>query len=253
MAVDEAIAEAVAAGESPATLRFYAWEPACLSLGYTQPVTDVDFERLHAHGWDVVRRQTGGRAILHIDELTYSVVAPLDEPRVHGGIIDSYRRLSAGLMAGLLHLGAGARAEKGAEEAHGFKGAVCFVVPSDYEITVEGRKLLGSAQSRRNGVVLQHGALPLSGDLGRICEALYFDSEEEREEARDQVRTRAVTLEAALGDEIGMARVVGALMAGFCEALNLQLEEGELTPQEAARAEDLRITKYASDEWTRRN
>src|SRR5205814_2575613 len=106
MAIDEAIADSVAAGAVPPTLRFYAWEPACISLGYTQPVTDVDFDSLHAHGWDVVRRLTGGRAILHVDELTYSVAAPSDEPRVAGGVIESYRRLSAGLMAGLAKLGA---------------------------------------------------------------------------------------------------------------------------------------------------
>src|SRR5947207_8096194 len=71
MAIDEAIADSVAAGDVPPTLRFYAWEPACLSLGYTQPATDVDFERLASKGWGVVRRLTGGRAVLHIGELTF--------------------------------------------------------------------------------------------------------------------------------------------------------------------------------------
>src|SRR5690348_8074490 len=106
MAIDEAIAEAVASGSAPSTLRFYAWEPGCLSVGYAQPAADALYEKLEMNGWDIVRRLTGGRAILHIDELTYSIVTPLDDPRVDGGVIESYRRLSAGLMAGLMAIGA---------------------------------------------------------------------------------------------------------------------------------------------------
>ncbi len=253
MAIDEAIAEAVGAGRVPPTLRFYTWQPACLSLGYAQPLTDVDVERLRERGWDIVRRLTGGRAILHIDELTYSVATPMDEPRVDGGVVESYRRLSAGLLLGLNHLGAAVQAERAARDAHGFKGPVCFEVPSDYEITVDGRKLLGSAQTRRSDAVLQHGALPLRGDVTRICDALVFASEEAREEARLRVRARAITLEEALGHGVGMARVVGALMAGFCEALNLTLEESPLTPEEERRAEIIRAEKYASEDWTARH
>lgn len=253
MAVDEAILEAVSQGMVPPTLRFYAWSPACLSLGYAQPVSDVDFDQLYASGWDVVRRLTGGRAILHTDELTYSVVVPIDNARVAGGVVESYRRLSAGLLAGLEHLGAGVEANRKAEESRGVQGPVCFEVPSDYEITVNGRKLLGSAQTRRNDVVLQHGALPLEGDLGRICDVLVFASEEEREKARDRVRQRAITLSEGLSEPISMARATGALMAGFCEALNLELEEGDLTQWERARAEELITAKYGSDEWNHRN
>jgi lipoate-protein ligase A len=112
MAVDEAILLAVAEGSAPPTLRFFGWEPPCLSLGYAQPVTDVDLDRLRARGWELVRRPTGGRAILHTDELTYSVVAPMAEPRVRGGVIESYRQLSAGLLRGLEILGLAVRADK---------------------------------------------------------------------------------------------------------------------------------------------
>ena len=104
MAMDEAILEAVGRGESQPTLRLYAWEPACLSLGYAQPLADVDMPRLQAHGWELVRRPTGGRAILHTDELTYSVIAPLDEPRLAGGVLESYSRLAAALLEALRQL-----------------------------------------------------------------------------------------------------------------------------------------------------
>lgn len=253
MAIDEAIAEAVSANLVPPTLRFYAWEPACLSLGRFQPITDVDMGRLRERGWDVVRRLTGGRAILHVDELTYSIAVPDDDPRVEGGIVESYRRLSRGLMEGLNHLGAPVQSDRANGDAHQFKGPVCFEVPSDYEITANGKKLIGSAQTRRGTIVLQHGAFPLYGDVTRICDALCFDHEFAREAARERVRTRATTLEEALGERVSMARAVGAMMSGFALALNLQLEEGQLTPQEEARAGELRQTRYAAVEWTERS
>ena len=112
MAVDEAILQANAAGSRLPTLRFFGWTPPCLSLGYGQRAADVDLQRLAALGYDLVRRPTGGRAILHTDELTYSVIAPRDEPRVSGGVLESYQQLSAGLLAGLHHLGLGVRADR---------------------------------------------------------------------------------------------------------------------------------------------
>ncbi|MEK6573836.1 MAG: octanoyltransferase, partial [Chloroflexota bacterium] len=101
MAIDEVILLGVAEGASPPTLRFFAWAPPCLSLGYSQPVTDVDMDRVKARGYGLVRRPTGGKAILHTDELTYSVITPQTDPRVAGGIVESYRRLSEGLLRGL--------------------------------------------------------------------------------------------------------------------------------------------------------
>src|SRR5205085_12426413 len=187
MAVDEAILLAVAERASPPTLRFFDWTPPCLSLGYSQPAAEVNRARLAQFGYDLVRRPTGGRAILHTDELTYSIVAPMDEPRVRGGVMESYQKLSAGLMRGLVILGLNVRADKQHDPAAAgaAKGPVCFEVPSNYEITAgaagQTRKLLGSAQVRKRGVVLQHGTLPLYGDIGRICDALVFDTGQERE------------------------------------------------------------------------
>jgi len=254
MAVDEAILRAVAAGLVPPTLRFYAWEPACLSLGRAQPVEDVDLGALRAAGFDLVRRPTGGKAILHVDELTYSVVAPQEEPRVAGGIVESYRRLSSGLVRGLERLGVGNLVADQRVENRRLEGAVCFEVPSDYEITVGGRKLVGSAQMRARGVVLQHGALPLYGDITRICPLLAAQPDPAR------VRARATTVEEALGffSSAGDRRTVTwgeaaeAVAAGFSEALNLHFETGTLTDEERAWARELRAAKYATDDWTSR-
>lgn len=252
MAIDEALAEAVRDGLAPPTLRFYDWNPATLSLGYAQPAADVDTERLGARGWGLVRRLTGGRAILHVDELTYSVTVPAADPRVTGGVVESYRRLSRGLMAGLVRLGAAVESSPANGDAHGFKGPVCFEVPSDYEITVGGKKLIGSAQTRRGGgeVVLQHGALPLYGDVARICEALAFPDDAAREAARVRVRERAATLEEALGRAVSFAEAAQAMTDGFAEALNVTLVPGDLSTAEQARAEALREEKYAAEAWT---
>jgi len=254
MAVDEAILRAVAAGLVPPTLRFYAWEPACLSLGRAQSVEDVDLEALRAAGFDLVRRPTGGKAILHVDELTYSVVAPQEEPRVAGGIVESYRRLSSGLVRGLERLGVADLVADQRVENRGLKGPVCFEVPSDYEITVGGRKLVGSAQMRARGVVLQHGALPLYGDVARICPLLAAHPEPAR------VRARATTVEEALGafGSVQAGRTVTwdeaaeAVAAGFSEALNLHFETGTLTDEERAWARELRAAKYATEDWASR-
>lgn len=257
MAVDEAILLAVAEGQAPPTLRFFGWAPPCLSLGYAQPIADVDGERLRARGWDVVRRLTGGRAILHTDELTYSVIAPMSEPRVLGGVIESYRQLSAGLVRGLELLGLSVRADK--EHAPTPKSQlpnpnnpVCFEVPSNYEITANGKKLLGSAQVRKRGVVLQHGTLPLTGDVARICDGLGFESDEARERAQARVHERATTVGEVCGREIGWDKAAAAMARGFAEALNLTLAEDSLTSAEWEQTRQLREEKYAAERWSGR-
>ena len=250
MAVDEAILRMVAAGQVPPTLRFYAWEPPCLSLGRAQKASDVNLDALRAAGFDLVRRATGGKAILHADELTYSVVAPQEEPRVIGSIVESYRRLSAGLVRGLERLGvpdlvADQRTSSPpAGGARGGGGPVCFEVPSDYEITVGGRKLVGSAQMRSQGVVLQHGTLPLYGDIARICPLLVAHPDPAR------VRARATTVEEAIGRSVTWDEAAKALATGFAEALHLRLEPGVLTDEEQSWVEKLRAEKYATEEWT---
>ena len=160
MALDEAILTAVAAGDAPPTLRLYSWTPPCLSLGYGQHAHEADLDRLAARGWGIVRRPTGGRAILHADELTYSLALPLDDPLAAGGVIDSYRRISAALLAALQRLGAQPSAERAPAESSQPLSPVCFETPSHYEITVAGRKLIGSAQMRRRGGLFSMALCP---------------------------------------------------------------------------------------------
>jgi lipoate-protein ligase A len=253
MAMDEALLEAVGRGASLPVLRLYAWQPPCLSLGYAQPFTDVDLPRLKERGWELVRRPTGGRAILHTDELTYSVVAPLNEPRLAGTLLESYNRLAQALLAALRLLGLPVEMqERSAASRAGNVNPVCFEVPSSYEITVRGKKLVGSAQARRKESVLQHGSLPLSGDLARITQALAFPDEADRARAAERLLARAATVESVLGRPVTWEEAAQAFIAAFGDTLDLDLQPRGLTPAEESRLEELVKNKYAHPEWTQR-
>jgi len=253
MAVDEAILESVYSGSSLPTLRLYAWQPACLSLGLAQPHEEVNAESLAANGWDVVRRPTGGRAILHIDELTYAVIAPESEARVSGGVLKSYLRLSEALLEALRLIGLNPEAnEKGSNHNSNKPNPVCFEVPSNYEITVNGRKLIGSAQARRKEGVLQHGALPLYGDLTRIIHALRFTDAQAAERARERLLAHATTVERELGEAPDFTQAKSAFITAFERTLNLDLRTGDLSETEEQRAQTLMTEKYAHPSWTER-
>ncbi len=251
MAIDSAILEAVAARDEPPTLRLYGWAPFCLSLGYGQRSRDVDVAALKARGWSLTRRPTGGKAILHGDELTYSLCLPLDHPLARGDVITSYRRLSVGLLAALQCLGVAADARpQGASPRYADLGPVCFEMPSHYEISVGGRKLIGSAQLRRRGGLLQHGALPLRGDLGRICDVLAYDSEETRSAQKASLRQKAATLAQVSGAASTWSRVAEAMAAGFARAFDLDLIPGSLSTAEIERADALLAERFANPAWT---
>jgi len=249
MAIDEAILTAIAEDRSPPTVRFYGWEPPCVSIGYAQSMRDeIDLEACRQRGYTWVRRPTGGRAVLHIDELTYSIAAPQADPRMAGDIVTCYRRLSKGLVVGLARLGCAVLQAEEQPEARSARSSACFDVPSHYEVTALGRKLVGSAQVRRKGVVLQHGALPLYGDVARVADVLAL-SERERLGLGEKLRRRAIALDEVLGRSVTWDEVVSALADGFAQALNLTLTPGDLSSFELSTAAQLQ-ERYAGDEWT---
>ncbi len=264
MAVDEAILEHIYRGESKPTLRLYTWNPPCLSLGHAQPFNDVDVERLTSFGWDVVRRLTGGRAILHTDEITYSVTGNADDEILSGGVMESYNRLSKALLYAVQSLSLPVQVEGSRYAADGRvvpkerietqrlldqQNPVCFEVPSSYEITVSGKKLIGSAQARKKEGVLQHGSLPLTGDLTRICDALVFENESARQEAKDRLLARATTVESVLNINISWDTAANALKQGFEKELGIEFEIGDLSHSELTRADELVNEKYGNDGW----
>lgn len=255
MALDEALLVFAAGKRTLPTLRLYSWQPACFSLGYAQPLGEVDLVRLQSKGWDLVRRPTGGRAILHTDELTYSLTAPLDFPLVEGGVLESYRRISTALTAALTLLGAQVNADKEyGDISRGEKAKpVCFEVPSNYEITAGGKKLIGSAQARKQGGVLQHGSLPLTGSITRIAEVLAFADEAERDSTRRRISLHAATLEEVLHQIISWEEAAEALVRGFEKELAVTFIPAEPTPEELQLAHTLMEEKYSNPTWNQKN
>lgn len=254
MAVDEAILESAGLGEVPPTLRLYSWTPPCLSLGYGQPYADADPDRLTDQGWEIVRRPTGGRAILHTDELTYAVIGSQEDPLLAGSVLESYRRLSVALLETLkrMEIIADQVEIKNPISAHMKDYPVCFEVPSNYEITVQGKKLIGSAQARRKKSFLQHGTLPLSGDLTRIVQVLQYPDETERTDAAERLLEHATTVESVLGFKGDWWIAAQVMISAFNKALNLDLEPGSLTLVEGQRAYELYKQKYNHPSWTQK-
>lgn len=251
MALDEVFLTLAAQKLKPPTLRLYSWAPPALSLGYSQKVSDVNFGQLEHLGWNMVRRPTGGKAILHIDELTYSITAPADDPLVSGSLLESYQRISSILQNALTGLGVDTSADHqytGLPE-NARQNPVCFEVPSNFEITHKGKKLIGSAQARKAGGVLQHGSLPLFGDLGRITQALHFDSEAERLAAAQNVSSRATTLQEAAGKTLSWEDAARALIRAFTAQPGIEVELARPDQDEIRAAEELARSKYATREW----
>jgi lipoate-protein ligase A len=248
MARDEAISRAVASGAQLPTLRFYGWQPPCISLGQAQRIRSVDLDAIEADGVGVVRRPTGGLAILHTDEFTYSLSLPVGHPLAEGDLMTSYRRIAGAIVDSLRRLGVeGANADRVAKEDRA-KGPVCFEAPSDYEVVggAAGKKLVGSAQWRRVDGVLQHGSLPLRGDIARVCKYLVGAPPPE------QVRAHAGTLAEVAGRDASWAEVAGAWRAGFAETLGIAFETTALSEEESAAEHELLASRYANDAWTRR-
>ncbi len=251
MAVDEAILTEVVSKNVPPTLRLYSWHPYCLSIGHAQSISEVNTKFLIKKGWEMVRRPTGGRAILHADELTYSINAPIDDPHIQGGVIESYRHLSHCLLRALEFIGIKTYSKpKVEEERHLSKNPVCFQYPSDYEITFQGKKLIGSAQARKINGLLQHGAIPLFGDISRIISALNYKTDEEKIRAKRNLLMRATTLQAIMGHMISWKELVDAIVHSFEETLNIHFIYSSLSPNELNRAKTLQKEKYANEAWT---
>jgi lipoate-protein ligase A len=251
MGVDEALLLRYAAAPGPLapTLRLYGWRPAAISLGHAQRLgsgaLDVDLRSLGRLGIDLVRRPTGGRAVLHDRELTYAVVGR-SSGAFAGSVLDTYKRIALALVAGLRSLGVSAELAPRRPARREPAGVSCFSTPAPHEIVVGGRKLVGSAQARRRGAFLQHGSIPLdasSGGRGDTALAAIGGTAPGEE---------ATTLAGCLGAAPPAETVATVLVAAFERSFDARLEPGELTADEAALAERLRCWRYDSARWTLR-
>ncbi len=243
MAIDEALLENVGRGDSPPTLRLYGFAPPTLSLGRFQKARElIDRELAAREGLTLVRRPTGGQAVLHDRELTYAVVLAREHLQPFGKR-EVYRFIAGLLLAGLE--AAGIRARSNSARQGSARNPDCFRSTGQYEIADEReRKLIGSAQVLDRRAALQHGAIPLDGSYRRISRYLRASTEEEHD------------LPASLGEELGravsFAEAQEAFARGAAQWLSRQglaLEQGELLAGERVRAAELLAEKYSRDTW----
>jgi lipoyl(octanoyl) transferase len=241
MALDAALMDSVRAGGAP-VLRFYRWSPCCLSLGRNQPARErYDLEALRARGFEVVRRPTGGRAVLHDRELTYSVILP---DSLLGGPRRSYATINRALVRGLRRLGVAAELQPRGRRAAVPSLLPCFREPAEGEVVVGGRKLVGSAQFRERHVLLQHGSLLLENDQATVGGLL-----REPSAAEPPDDASPATLRELLGAPPSWKTLTRALAKGWTEELRVRLLPAEPSPQEEARATELAV-HYADPAWT---
>jgi lipoate-protein ligase A len=221
MDFDEHLAARLRSGGPGAVLRLFRWTPPAISLGLHQDIEELDGPRCAAHGIDIVRRPTGGRAILHDQELTYTVVMP-----ARGSIMDVYNRISLALVRGLRLSGAAVEISRIQPERLGAAGTAgsipCFTSTAKYEIEWGGRKLVGSAQRqyRDEGVVLQHGSILTGPAHRRLVEYLRID-EETRASLAAGMANRTVDLQEVLGRDIAYADLAECVRRGFEQEWNI--------------------------------
>jgi lipoate-protein ligase A len=253
MAVDEALLETVARGLSGPVLRLYRWAPPTVTLGYSQRGEEVvNLEACRDLGLAVVRRCTGGRAVLHDREVTYAVISPERSAVFPGGILENYKVIAGVLRRTLELFGLAAEMAPGRSHGAGVEGvqqSACFTAPSSYELVCRGCKVTGSAQKRHGSAFLQHGSIPVEMDLERLFLAL-----------DTRRHTSAAVGGRLLGRSIGwmnrwlerpvtVSDVEDRLVAACAEVWGIRYIESGLTAAEEARAAVLLKEKYADPSW----
>ncbi|GIN84972.1 octanoyltransferase LipM [Heyndrickxia sporothermodurans] len=251
MALDEVLLDWHSRDRIPPVLRFYGWNPAGLSLGRFQKTNGrIDIEAAKQKGFEIVRRPTGGLAVLHDNELTYSVIVSESHPNMPSSIVDAYRVLSQGILEGYRNLGI--KAELAIpEKPVGKSGtAVCFEESSWYELEIEGKKAAGSAQTRQKGVILQHGSIPMEIDTETLYDLFIFPNEKVKNRAMKGFEQKAVSINKILGRKTTYEELNTAFKEGFKKGLNIELSAYEPNEQMLKEVEELIQTKYVNAEYT---
>lgn len=263
MALDEAILQSCQRGYVVPTLRLYLWRPPAISIGYSQPAqSTVDLNKCRENDIDVVRRITGGRAVLHENEMTYSVCASVREyPQLGEDINDTYQKISFALLESLKGLNIQAEWVKPHREEIGSTGNYyfskpCFMSISRYEITVEGKKLIGSSQRRFQDSFIQHGSIPLGPGKFNLADLLSIESFGSENKGRPIVKRKLEENSTSLGRilkrEVECEEVVSALKKGFGEFFGAEMVENKLSRKEIETARALTKKKYSTENWNLR-
>ncbi|MFP4933343.1 lipoate--protein ligase family protein [Staphylococcus pseudintermedius] len=252
MALDEALLNFVSRGEIDPVVRFYTWNPPTLSIGYFQRLSkEIDIEKVKEKGYGLVRRQTGGRGVLHDKELTYSVIVPEAHPDMPQTVTEAYRVISGGLLEGFKSLGFDAhfavpRSKEEREKLKQPRSSVCFDAPSWYELVVEGKKTAGSAQTRQKGVILQHGSILQDVDIDDLFDMFIFKNERLKAKMKEAFVEKAVAINDLSNETITLAQMEVAFKEGFKKALDIEFKPLELTVAQQDEVKALE-EKYRSE------
>jgi len=235
MAIDRAILVANSEGEVPPTVRFYGWQPPAISIGYFQSLTEeVDLDHCQKYGVEYVRRITGGGAVFHEKELTYSIVIPESHPQIPKNIMESYGRICGALVKGLSHL----------------EIASTYMPIND--IVSGGKKISGNAQTRKAKTVLQHGTIILDVDVDKMFSLLRVPNEKIKDKMIADVKQRVTSLRHLLGSEPPFEKTAQAMKRGFEEEFSIKLVEGSLLQEEISLAKKFEKDCFSAREWNHR-
>ena len=247
MAIDEAIFRAGRKRKMAPTLRFYGWKRPAVSLGYFQDAErEINCGYCRDRGMDIVRRPTGGRAVLHGDDLTYSLVAGENSPHFSSNIVETYRIISGCIIRGLEKSGVGAKMVTEGRTGRESAGAFCFAAAYKNELLADGKKICGSAQVRAKGMFLQHGSLLMDFDPVAVCAAITTNNAAMEVK---KLEASVTSIRQIAGDSIGIDTLCSNIAAGFEEVLSIHLIEGKLSLEEETLRDNLIESKYSSDEW----
>ncbi|BAL80895.1 lipoate--protein ligase family protein [Caldisericum exile] len=247
MAIDEALLIAQATFGTPPVLRVYEFYPPTLSIGYFQSAEkEVDFENLKTLGFDFVRRPTGGRAVLHDKELTYSITIAYPNKILEMNLLESFRFLSKGIINAIKILGGDADFSK--SEDREISSPSCFASPTFSDILMNGKKVVGSAQMRNKFGLLQHGSILYKVNIDEIFRCFRL-SEEARRKLTEVGKLKISSLSDELKREVGFNEIKEALKKGMEEVLEEEIIESTLTDDELKIASDLYKNKYNTVDW----
>ncbi len=249
MALDEALLLSHEAGTTPPTLRVYSWSAPTLSLGYAQSTAkEVHRDACRHLGIGIVRRPTGGRAVLHDHEVTYSVVMPTTTVDGPSALTEQYRQIGLALAAALRQTGLPVHLERPHRQNPGQRSPACFAALSRYELSATGRKLVGSAQKRRRHALLQHGSIPLTLDRQRLFACLHIPPAQ-RAALIAEAHTSMAAVHEVTTAAISPAALHEALRVGFATTFGVEVVPGALLPEEQDLAQELYTTKYTTSTW----
>ncbi|MFH1759475.1 MAG: biotin/lipoate A/B protein ligase family protein [bacterium] len=245
------------AGEFPyfyPLLRFYTWDKPTISIGYNQNTRNMDFDKLESKGVGFVRRITGGRAVMHHKELTYSLVGKSVDKILGNSIHQSYMAVSNAFIKGLNSMGIDCSLEKSVINKNTSVNKVqipCFASTARYEVIAQGRKLLGSAQKRTAQTFLQHGSLLMEYPANDVADFLLLDQEQRRKH-HDLERNNSISLKECGYKGNSIKKMIQSLKNGFHECFGVEFEEYRLNDRKLAQVSAIEKSKYLSDRWNKR-